>query len=149
MKFFLKQYIKDFQIMYIEIMSNVVSIFGEFQNPNAKEHEKIINAEVKESLEHFSDLMENLIHEYYRSKNNQRHIRSRKVITEGMVLHMSYVGLIEVMFEEYEINFGATKYIKGKRAYFYSRIMPFFEKSLKKYNYLIDMDECLKKYNSY
>ena len=135
--------------MYIEIMSNVVSIFGEFQNPEAKKHEKIINAEVKESLEHFSDLMENLIHEYYRSKKNQRHIRSRKVITEGMVLHMSYVGLIEVMFEEYEINFGSTKYIRGKKAYFYSRIMPFFEKSLKKYNYLIDMNECLKKYNSY
>ena len=131
------------------MMSNVVSIFGEFQNPNAKKHEKIINAEVNESLEHFSDLMENLIHEYYRSKNNQRHIRSRKVITEGMVLHMSYVGLIEVMFEEYEINFGSTKYIKGKKAYFYSRIMPFFEKSLEKYNYFIDMNECLKKCNSY
>ena len=131
------------------MMSNVVSIFGEFQNRNAKEHEEIINAEVKESLEHFSDLMENLIHEYYRSKNNQRHIRSRKVLTEGMVLHMSYVGLIEVMFEEYEINFGSTKYIRGKKAYFYSRIMPFFEKSLKKYSYLIDMNECLKKYNSY
>ena len=54
-------------------MSNVVSIFGEFQNPNAKEDEKIINAEVKESLEHFSNLMENLIHEHYRSKNNKRH----------------------------------------------------------------------------
>ena len=50
---------------------------------------KIINAEVKESLEHFSDLMENLIHEHFRSKNNKRHIRSRKVITERMVLHMS------------------------------------------------------------
>ena len=130
-------------------MSNVVSIFGEFQNPEAKKHEKIINAEVTESLEHFSDLMENLIHEHFRSINNKRHIRSRKVITEEMVLHMSYVGLIEVMFEEYEIIFGATKYIKGKKAYFYSRIMPFFEKSLKKYNYLIDMDECMKKYNSY
>ena len=131
------------------MMSNVVSIFGEFQNPNAKEDEKIINAEVKESLEHFSDLMENLIHEHYRSKNNKRHIRSRTVINEGVVLHMSYVGLIEVMFEEYEINFGTTKYIKGKRAYFYSKIVPFFEKSLKKYSYLIDMNECLKKYNSY
>ena len=130
-------------------MSNVVSIFGEFQNPNAKEDEKIINAEVKESLEHFSNLMENLIHEHYRSKNNKRHIRSRTVINEGVVLHMSYVGLIEIMFEEYEINFGTTKYIKGKRAYFYSKIVPFFEKSLKKYSYLIDMNECLKKYNSY
>ena len=130
-------------------MSNVVSIFGEFQNPNAKEDEKIINAEVKESLDHFSNLMENLIHEHYRSKNNKRHIRSRTVINEGVVLHMSYVGLIEIMFEEYEINFGTTKYIKGKRAYFYSRIVPFFEKSLKKYSYLIDMKECLKKYNSY
>lgn len=130
-------------------MSNVVSIFGEFQNPNAKEDEKIINAEVKESLEHFSDLMENLIHEHYRSKNNKRHIRSRTVINEGVVLHMSYVGLLEIMFEEYEINFGRTKYIKGKRAYFYSKIVPFFEKSLKKYSYLIDMNECLKKYNSY
>ena len=130
-------------------MSNVVSIFGEFQNPNAKEDEKIINAEVKESLEHFSDLMENLIHEHYRCKNNKRHIRSRTVINEAVVLHMSYVGLIEIMFEEYEINFGSTKYIKGKKAYFYSRIVPFFEKSLKKYNYLIDMNECLRKYNSY
>ena len=130
-------------------MSNVVSIFGEFKNPEAKEHEKIINAEVKESLEHFSDLMENLIHEHFRSKNNTRHIRSKVVITEAVVMHMSYVGLIEVMFEEYEIIFGATKYIKGKRAYFYSRIIPFFEKSLEKYNYLIDMNECLKKYNSY
>ena len=131
------------------MMSNVVSIFGEFQNPDAKDHEKIINAEVKESLEHFSDLMENLIHEHYRSKNNKRHIRSRTVINEGVVLHMSYVGFIEIMFEEYEINFGSTKYIKGKRAYFHSRIVPFFEKGLKKYSYLIDMNECLKKYNSY
>ena len=130
-------------------MSNVVSIFGEFQNPNAKEDEKIINAEVKESLEHFSDLMENLIHEHFRSQKNERHIRSRTVITKRMVMHMSYVGLIEEMFEEYEIIFGATKYIKSKRAYFYSRIIPFFEKNLKKYNYLIDMNECLKKYNSY
>ena len=44
---------KNCLFMYIEIMSNVVSIFGEFQNPEAKKHEKIINAEVKESLEHF------------------------------------------------------------------------------------------------
>ena len=130
-------------------MSNIVSIFGEFQNPNAIEDEKIINAQVKESLEHFSDLMENLIHEHFRSQNNKRHIRSRKIIIDGVVLHMSYIKLIEIMFEEYEINFGATKYIKGKKAYFYSRIMPFYEKSLKKYNYLIDMSECLKKYNSY
>tara|TARA_B100000575_G_scaffold265139_1_gene241458 strand:+ start:959 stop:1351 length:393 start_codon:yes stop_codon:yes gene_type:complete len=130
-------------------MSNVVSIFGEFKNPSAKEDEKIINAEVKESLEHFTYLMENLIHEHYRSLNNKRHIRSRTVINEGMVLHMTYIGLIEIMFEEYEINFGTTKYIKGKRAYFYSRVIPFFEKSLKKYSYLIDMHECLRKYNSY
>ena len=130
-------------------MSKVVSIFGDFQNLEAKDDEKIINAEIKESLEHFSDLMENLIHEHFRSQNNERHIRSRTVITKRMVMHMSYVGLIEEMFEEYEIIFGATKYIKSKRAYFYSRIIPFFEKNLKKYNYLIDMNECLKKYNSY
>ena len=130
-------------------MSKVVSIFGDFQNLEAKDDEKIINAEIKESLEHFSDLMENLIHEYFRSQKNERHIRSRTVITKRMVMHMSYVGLIEEMFEEYEIIFGATKYIKSKRAYFYSRIIPFFEKNLKKYNYLIDMNECLKKYNSY
>ena len=125
-------------------MSNVVSIFGEFQNPDAKEHEKIINAEVKESLEHFSDLMENLIHEHFRSKNNKRHIRSRKVITEGMVLHMSYVGLIEVMFEEYEMNFGKTKYISGKKHTSTAESCPSLKKVLKKYKYLIDMNECLK-----
>ena len=50
------------------MMSNVVSIFGEFENPKAKHYEKIINDEVKESLDHFRDLVENLIHEHYRSK---------------------------------------------------------------------------------
>ena len=134
--------------MYIEMMSNVVSIFGEFENPKAKHYEKIINAEVKESLEHFSNLMENLIHEHYRSKNNKRHIQSKTVITDGVVLHMSYVDLVEAMFEEYIIDFGMTKYIKGKKAYFYSRIMPFFDKNLKKYNYLIDMKQCLKQFDS-
>ena len=130
------------------MMSNVVSIFGEFENPKAKQYEKIINAEVKESLDHFQDLIENIIHEHYRSKNNERHIRSRTVITDGVVLHMSYVDLIEAMFEEYIIDFGMTKYIKGKKAYFYSRIIPFFDKSLKKYNHLIDMNQCLKQFNS-
>ncbi len=130
-------------------MSNVVSIFGEFQNPKAEEHENIINVKVKESLEHFLDFMENLIHEHFRAKNNKRHIRSRKVIIEGMILHMSYIDLIEIMFEEYLIFFGATKYIKGKKAFFYSRIIPFFEENLKNYNYLIDMNECQKKYHSY
>ena len=130
------------------MMSNVISIFGEFENPKAKYYEKIINAEVKESLEHFSNLMENLIHEHYRSKNNKRHIQSKTVITDGVVLHMSYVDLVEAMFEEYIIDFGMTKYIKGKKAYFYSRIMPFFDKNLKKYNHLIDMNQCLKQFNS-
>jgi seryl-tRNA synthetase len=130
------------------MMSNVVSIFGEFENPKAKQYEKIINAEVKESLDHFQDLIENIIHEHYRSKNNERHIRSRTVITDGVVLHMSYVDLIEAMFEEYIIDFGMTKYIKGKKAYFYSRIIPFFDKTLKKYNHLIDMNQCLKQFNS-
>ena len=129
-------------------MSNVVSIFGQFEDPHAKNHEKLINAEVKESLNNFSNLMETLIHEHYASKNNKRHISSKGVITDRVVLHMSYVDLIEAMFEEYIIDFGMTKYIKGKKAYFYSRIMPFFDKNLKKYNYLIDMKQCLKQFNS-
>lgn len=134
--------------MYIKIMTNVESIFGKFDNPKAKEFEKLINAEVKESLDNFQNLMEHLIHEHYRSNDNQRHIYSRTVITDGVVLHMSYVDLVEAMFEEYIIDFGMTKYIKGKKAYFYSRIMPFFDKNLKKYNYLIDMKQCLKQFNS-
>ena len=40
------------------------------------------------------------------------------------------------------------KYIKGKKAYFYSRIVPFFDKNLKKYNYLIDTKQCLKQFDS-
>ena len=68
--------------------------------------------------------MKELIPEYYRSKDNIRHITSQTSITYGMVLHMSYVDLIEAMFEEYIIDFGMTKFIKGKKAYFYSRIMP-------------------------
>ncbi len=134
--------------MYIYIMSSVVSIFGELENLKAKDFEKEINAEVKESLMHFSNLMENLIHEHFRSKNNKRHIKSRTIIINGMVLHMCSLDLIESMFEEYIFTYGATKYIKSKKAYFYSRIMPFFEKSLKKYNYLIDMNQCLKEFNN-
>tara|TARA_B100001175_G_C18971609_1_gene385507 strand:+ start:136 stop:417 length:282 start_codon:yes stop_codon:yes gene_type:complete len=92
--------------------------------------------------------MKELIPEYYRSKDNIRHITSQTSITYGMVLHMSYVDLIEAMFEEYIIDFGMTKFIKGKKAYFYSRIMPFFDKNIKKYAHLVDMNQCLKQFNS-
>lgn len=129
-------------------MTNIVSIFGEFENKKAENFEKEINSEVKESLMNFSNLMENLIHEHFRSKNNKRHIKSRTIIINGMVLHMCSLDLIESMFEEYIVTYGVTKYIKSKKAYFYSRIIPFFEKSLKKYNYLIDMNQCLREFNS-
>ena len=129
-------------------MSNVVSIFGECVNPDAKNYEKLINTEVKKSLYHFSNLMENLIHEHFAYKNNKRHISSKTVISHGVVIHLSYIDLIEAMFEEYVTDFGRTKYIKSKSAYFYSRIMPFFEKNLKKYNYLIDIKQCLEQYSN-
>ena len=49
-------------------MTNIVSIFGEFENKKAENFEKEINSEVKESLMNFSNLMENLIHEHFRSE---------------------------------------------------------------------------------
>ena len=58
------------------------------------------------------------------------------------------IDIRESMIEEYIIDFGMTKYIKGKKAYFYSRIMPFFDKNIKKYAHLVDMNQCLKQFNS-
>ena len=49
------------------MMSNVVSIFGETVNPKAKDFEKLINEEIKESLEHFRGLMKTLIFEIKKS----------------------------------------------------------------------------------
>mgnify|MGYP001169617828 FL=1 len=129
-------------------MSNVVSIFGEFVNPNAKEYEKLINDEVKGSLDHFMLLMQHLIYVKKRSLRKKQNINVKIVTTDYVVIHMSYIDLIESMFDEYVMDYGKTKYIRYKKAYFYSRIMPFFEESLKDYKHLIDMDLCLKKFNS-
>tara|TARA_B100000614_G_C14370897_1_gene421324 strand:+ start:288 stop:689 length:402 start_codon:yes stop_codon:yes gene_type:complete len=130
-------------------MSNVVSIFGETVNPKAKDFEKLINEEIKESLEHFRGLMKTLIFEDKRSLRKKPHLNSKAVTTDFMVLHMINVELIESMFEEYLLDYGKTKYIKSKKAYFYSRVMPFFDKNLQDYDHLIDMNLCTKKFNDF
>ena len=135
--------------MYIEMMSNVVSIFGEVVNPKAKDCEKLINDEIKESLEHFRGLMKTLIFEHHRSLRKGPHLNSKAVTTDFMVLHMINIDFIESMFEEYLIDYGKTKYIKSKKAYFYSRVMPFFDKNLQDYDHLIDMNLCAKKFNNF
>ena len=131
------------------MMSNVVSIFGEFVNPKAKDCEKLINDEIKESLEHFRGLMKTLIFEHQRSLRKKPHLNSKAVTTDFMVLHMINIDFIESMFEEYLIDYGKTKYIKSKKAYFYSRVMPFFDKNLQDYDHLIDMNLCTKKFNNF
>ncbi len=131
------------------MMSNVVSIFGEVVNPKAKDCEKLINDEIKESLEHFRGLMKTLIFEHHRSLRKGPHLNSKAVTTDFMVLHMINIDFIESMFEEYLIDYGKTKYIKSKKAYFYSRVMPFFDKNLQDYDHLIDMNLCAKKFNNF
>mgnify|MGYP001320034560 FL=1 len=131
------------------MMSNVVSIFGEVVNPKAKDCEKLINDEIKESLEHFRGLMKTLIFEHHRSLRKGPHLNSKAVTTDFMVLHMINIDFIESMFEEYLIDYGKTKYIKSKKAYFYSRVMPFFDKNLQDYDHLIDMNLCTKKFNNF
>ena len=131
------------------MMSNVVSISGEVVNPKAKDCEKLINDEIKESLEHFRGLMKTLIFEHHRSLRKGPHLNSKAVTTDFMVLHMINIDFIESMFEEYLIDYGKTKYIKSKKAYFYSRVMPFFDKNLQDYDHLIDMNLCAKKFNNF
>ena len=58
-------------------MSEVKSIFGEFENPNAKNEEKVIKDHCHEFVSHYQSFVEILIIEDLRDKNNRRSINSK------------------------------------------------------------------------
>ena len=122
------------------MMSNVESIFGKFNDPNAKYFERIINKQIKGSIYDFSHLMKIFIYEHQRAKKSYRHIRFKNDVTNWTIQHSENIKHIERLFEEYTEIYGSTQYIKRKKAYFYNRIIPFFKENLKKYDYLIEMN---------
>ena len=121
-------------------MSNVVNIFYRFDNPNAKYFEKIIQKEIKICIYNFSHLMKIFIHENQRAKKGYRHIKFRTNVDNWMIQHAKDIEYVERLFGEYIETYGSTQYIKRKSTFFYTNIIPFFNKSLKKYSYLIDID---------
>ena len=61
-------------------MSEVKSIFGEFENPNAKNEEKVIKDYCHEFVEHYQSFAEILIHEHIINKKSRRTINSKSLI---------------------------------------------------------------------
>jgi hypothetical protein len=121
-------------------MSNVVNIFYEFDNPNANHFEKIIFKEIKICLNNFLHLIKIFIYENQRKKRGYRHINFRTNVNNWIIEHTKDKEHVERLFQEYIEIYGSTQYIKRKRTFFYTKIIPFFEKSLKKYNHLIDIN---------
>jgi len=121
-------------------MSNLVNIFYRFDNPNAKYFEKIIQKEIKICIYNFLHLMKIFIHENQRAKKGYHHINFRTNANNWMIQHAKDIEYVERLFGEYIETYGSTQYIKRKSTFFYTNIIPFFNKSLKKYSYLIDID---------
>ena len=77
-------------------MSNLISIYGNSNNPRAVDIEKMYKEQKHECIEHFESFMRDLIIEDLRHKKNIRYIRSKKLINCGMALHITYIEVINL-----------------------------------------------------
>ena len=122
-------------------MSNVISIYGNSNNPRAVDIEKMYKEQKYECIEHFESFMRDLIIEDLRHKKNIRYIRSKKLINCGMALHITYIEVINCLFSEYLSLFGETSFIRKNKVIFYNKLVPLFDRNLSPYMYLIDADK--------
>ena len=87
-------------------MSEVKSIFGEFENPNAKNEEKVIKDHCHEFVSHYQSFIEILIIEDLRDKNNRRTINSKSLISNGMVMYLILETLVSQSIADYKDQYG-------------------------------------------
>ena len=127
-------------------MSEVKSIFGEFENPNAKNEEKVIKDHCHEFVVHYQSFAEILIHEDISDKNNRRTINSKSLISNAMVMYLIYEALIPQSIADYKNQYGNTAFINKIESLMFNRVFVTCREELASYNHLIDEKHCEQRF---
>ena len=123
-------------------MSKVKSIFGEFQNPNARNEEKVIKDYCHEFVEHYQSFAEILIHEDIRNKNNRRTINSKSLISNAMVMYLILEMMISESIADYRNQYGNTAFINKMESLMFNNVFVACNEELATYKHLIDEKQC-------
>ena len=123
-------------------MSEVKSIFGEFENPNAKNEEKVIKDHCHEFVSHYQSFVEILLIEDLRDKNNRRTINSKSLISNAMIMYLILETMISESIADYKNQQGNTAFINKIESLMFNRVFVTCREELASYNHLIDEKHC-------
>ena len=123
-------------------MSEVKSIFCEFENPNAKNEEKVIKDHCHEFVSHYQSFIEILIIEDLRDKDNRRTINSKSLISNGMVMYLILETLVSQSIADYKDQYGNTSFINALESLMFNRVFVNCREELVTYKHLIDKKQC-------
>jgi hypothetical protein len=127
-------------------MSKVKSIFGEFENPNARNEEKVIKDYCHEFVEHYQSFAEILIHEHIINKKSRRTINSKSLITNAMVMYLMLETLISQSIADYKTQYGNTTFINKLESVMFNLIFGTCREDLALYKHLIDEKHCEQRF---
>tara|TARA_B100001173_G_scaffold174122_1_gene150281 strand:- start:641 stop:1039 length:399 start_codon:yes stop_codon:yes gene_type:complete len=123
-------------------MSDVKSIFGEFENPNANNEEKVIKDYCNEFVEHHQYFVEILIYENIIDKDNRRTVNSKSLIANAMVMYLMLETLISQSIADYKTQYGNTTFINKLESVMFNLIFVTCREDLASYKHLIDEKHC-------
>ena len=123
-------------------MSDVRSIFGEFENPYANNEEKVIKDYCNECVDHHQYFVEILIYENIIDKDNRRTVNSKSLITNAMVMYLILEALISQSIADYKTQYGNTTFINKLESVMFNLIFVTCREDLELYKHLIDEKHC-------
>ena len=128
-------------------MSQVIKLFNISKSPKQKEDEKKLEKSCQDQLSAIQFLLETLLVEDERFKNNYRWIRSKKIIEDAMVVTLMHEELIRTLIRLYREDYGDTVSIGKMESYMTNKVLVYLDAAIEPYLYLVDMKECQRQVN--
>tara|TARA_B100000787_G_C15978685_1_gene200593 strand:+ start:122 stop:517 length:396 start_codon:yes stop_codon:yes gene_type:complete len=128
-------------------MSQVIKLFNISKSPKQKEDEKKLEKSCQDQLSAIQFLLETLLVEDERFKNNYRWIRSKKIIEDAMVVTLMHEELIRTLIGLYREDYGDTLSIGKMESYMTNKVLVYLDAAIEPYLYLVDMKECQRQVN--
>lgn len=124
-------------------MSNVKSIFSNLDEIDLTKDDHELVESCKDFIKESKELVDYLIIEDDRNRNNVRWYSSKDLFVSGMTMLIIHQELIEETIKEYKVKYGHTSVIKNIVSIF-RKVVEHNIETIKPYEYLIDFNECQK-----
>ena len=125
-------------------MSNVKSIFSNLDEIDLTNDDHELVESCNDFIKESKELVDYLIIEDDRNRNNVRWYSSKDLFVSGMTMLIIHQELIEETIEEYKVKYGHTSVIKNIESIF-RKVVEHNVETIKPYEYLIDFNECQKR----